>query len=172
MQNIATYENFYPYIVKNPELYIKKNEAVVSLLIELRKRGKGLFLASNSCYDFCNLIMTTAFGPAWKSLFDLCITASGKPGFFGAKVTPFSKLDTSKYLFCGEQAGSPLEIGQTYVNGNYKELEVTFERYLNKKDLKCIYVGDNYLSDCYSVTKLKNWECIAVVEELASNTFC
>ena len=166
MKSLSTHESFYPFIVKDPGLFVRKREGVASLLIALRKKGKGLFLASNSCYDFCDLIMTAAFGSDWQKYFDLCITSTGKPEFFKSATSPFMKLDTTKFLFCGDVVKAPLEIGGEYVKGNYKEVEQTFEAYLGRKSLKFLYMGDHYLNDCYCTQQLPNWETVAIVEEM------
>ena len=37
---------------------------------------------------------------------------------------------------------------------------------MGKKDLKYLFVGDNYNSDCRASAQAPNWESIAVIEEL------
>ena len=166
MQSIATYGTYYPQVVKNPELYIRKRENVNLLLKKLREKGKKLFALTNSHYDYCDLIMSTAFGKDWKQLFDLCITCGKKPNFFKSQIEPFFKVDETAPLFCGEEAKIPLELGKDYLTGNYKDLEKTLEETSGRKGLKYVYLGDNYMSDCYWAAKIENWDSIAVVEEL------
>ncbi len=167
MASLGAYEGFYPSIVKDPGAFVRKRERVAEMLIELKKRGKGLFLATNSCYDFCDLIMTTAYGADWRRLFDICVTNTAKPEFFRSTAAPFLKLDTSKFLFCGEPAKSPLEIGGQYVKGNYKRIEEAFEAHFGRKGLRYLYIGDHYLNDCLCARKVPGWSAVAIVEELS-----
>ncbi len=172
MHEMKTYGGYYPPIASNPSLYIRKRDDVKEILLRLRAKGKKLFLATNSHYDYCDLTMSSAFGPDWRTLFDLCITGAAKPTFFQTTANRFLKADTKKPLFRGEEAKVPLKPGDEYVMGNYKDIETTFESMLGRGSLKYLYVGDNYVSDCYWSGKLKNWDSLAVVEEFASKLWC
>lgn len=166
---MASYGTYYPQVIKNPELYIKKREDVKRLLMKLREKGKKLFILTNSHYDYCDFIMTTSFGKDWRQLFDLCITCAKKPNFFKTETGPFFKADEAAPMFCGEEAKLPLELNRDYITGNYKDLERTFEETLGRKDLKYVYLGDNYMGDCYWTAKIANWDSIAIVEELSDS---
>eukprot|EP00826_Nyctotherus_ovalis_P019377 TRINITY_DN1596_c0_g1_i2.p1 TRINITY_DN1596_c0_g1~~TRINITY_DN1596_c0_g1_i2.p1 ORF type:complete len:364 (-),score=112.70 TRINITY_DN1596_c0_g1_i2:809-1900(-) len=168
MEGIATYGTYYPHVVKSPELYIKRREGVRELLAKLREKGKKLFMLTNSHYDYCDVIMSYAFGKDWKKLFDLCITCGKKPNFFKNQSGAFYRVKETEPLFCGEEAKAPLELNNDYLTGNYKGLEMTFEKALGRTNLKYAYLGDNYMGDCYWTAKLPNWDGIAVVEELSN----
>lgn len=169
MEDIATYGTYYPQVVKSPELYIRRREDVRELLAKLREKGKKLFMLTNSHYDYCNLIMSNAFGKDWRELFDLCITSGKKPVFFKSESSAFYRAKETEPLFCGEEAKAPLELNNDYLAGNYKDLEKTFEKALGRTNLKYAYLGDNYMGDCYWTAKLANWDGIAVVEELSDS---
>lgn len=170
MFSLASYEGFYPEIVKNPTKFIYNRKKVANLLIKLKKQGKFLFLCTNSAYDFCDLIMANAFGKDWKNLFDIIITGAGKPAFFLNETQKFYKFDSTKFLFTGEIV-EKLEIKGEYIKGNYKDLENFFETYLNRNNLKYCFIGDHYLNDCLCTKKLKNWDQIAIVEELSEEIY-
>ena len=47
-----------------------------------------------------------------------------------------------------------------------KVLEKFFENKFERKNLKYLYVGDSLMSDCGSAAKNKNWDSLAIIEEL------
>jgi len=65
--------------------------------MNLRKRGKGIFVCSNSHFEPVDVVMEATIGPDWRELVDIAIGHSEKPSFFKANnETPFHLVDYSK----------------------------------------------------------------------------
>jgi len=171
MLPMREYGNYYTEITKNPHLYIKQRPEIIELLQNLRKKGKKIFLNTNSHYDYSDFTMSTAFGPNWRDYFDIIISCGRKPEFFKSNEQKFKIANIKECMFHGCEAKIPLKEKSEYVLGNYKDLEITFENSLGKTNLKYVYLGDNYVSDCFWPPKLKDWDSIAIIEELASIFF-
>ena len=98
---IETYGNFFPRMCAEPSKYIQKRDDFKELLISLKKKGKFLFLSTNSHVDYCELIMTASIGEDWKDYFDVISAASSKPVFWKdftatpGSPTRFTEVDKS-----------------------------------------------------------------------------
>lgn len=55
---------------------------MVDVLLKLREQGKFIFLATNSYFEYGQLIMETTLGPNWKKCFNMIFAYCGKPDFF------------------------------------------------------------------------------------------
>ena len=45
-------------------------------------------------------------------------------------------------------------------------VENYFKKMLNKKNLKCIFVGDNIIGDCEVPSKLPGWESVFIYDDI------
>jgi len=65
---------------------------LVPVFKQLRKQGKFIFLATNSHWEYMELIMKTTLGEDWRSCFDMVIANALKPVFFKEE-QPFYLVD-------------------------------------------------------------------------------
>jgi hypothetical protein len=59
-----------------------------------------------------------------------------------------------------------LKKNKVLVEGNYKLIEDFFQRDLGKEQVKFLFLGDNFNSDCVHSGKIENWNSVAVYEDL------
>lgn len=171
-EDFSTFGYYFPEIYKHPELYLYKYNCE-ELLDKLRKKGKNLFFATNSNYSYSHYILEHVLGEKYHDYFDLCFYKSCKPGFF---LDP--KQANPKCFFYNDQT----EISCTEMNddiykkisegnkiltgGSYILVEHYFQKMLNKKDLKCVFVGDNIMGDCVVPAKLDDWESVFIFDDI------
>jgi len=79
---ISDFGHFFPEMVKNVSKYIQKRDDFRQILIKLREKGKGIFIATNSHAEYTNMIMTQSIGEDWMSLVDFTSSHCGKPVYF------------------------------------------------------------------------------------------
>ena len=162
---------YFPQINKSPELYLSNNNCQ-ELLIKLKEKGKHLFFATNSNYSYSNFILGKIMGEDYDKYFDLCIYKSSKPDFFKNPNKEGAKcyfLDKSEFN-CNELND---EIYHKIINGNknlsggsHFLVEQFFEKMLNKKDIKYLFVGDNILSDCKAASTLDGWNSLFIYDDI------
>ena len=175
--HVGMFEDFsnlgyiFPQINKFPELYLSNNN-YQTLLINLKEKGKKLFFATNSNYSYSNFILGKTLGSDYDKYFDLCIYKSSKPGFFKSQNKEGAKcyfLDKSEFN-CNELND---EVYHKIINGNknlsggsYVLVEKFYEKMLNKKDIKYLFVGDNILSDCKAASALDGWNSLFIYDDI------
>jgi len=138
------------------------------VLLELREKGKKLFLATNSHSEYTNLIMTVTLGEDWENFFDLICCHTRKPLFFHSQTHPFHPHDSSRLNLKGDAIHShdDLEEGMKYIEGNSYMLTEFFKKVLIKDEVKVAYFGDNYITDTYASSQMPNWHGFAIIEEM------
>jgi 5'-nucleotidase len=144
------------YIVKDPELG--------PALHKLRSGGKKLFVATNSFWDYTQVVMSYLLDgvlpeyPSWDRYFDYIVVGAAKPGFFSEN-RPFMELDDA-----GNDVGPTrdLERGRIYQGGNLLDLE----RSAGISGDRVLYVGDHIYGDILKSKKSSVWRTCMVVEEL------
>lgn len=171
-EDFSTVGYYFPGIFKHPELYIYKYNAE-NILDLLRKKGKRLFFATNSNFSYANYLLSKAMGKDYQNHFDLCFYKSCKPGFFQDPVEAGSKCffyDDKKEISCqvlSEEDFNKIKGGDKILTGgNYNLIESYFKKIMGKNDLKCLFVGDNILSDCEVPAKLDDWESLFIDDEI------
>ncbi|KAH8380574.1 hypothetical protein KR009_011528, partial [Drosophila setifemur] len=150
-----------------PERFILSTDTrVLSWLKELRNCGKKLFLLTGSNVDFANLTATQALGKDWRSHFDFVVTYAKKPGFFTSQ-RPFMRVDVEQLKELPEEAAA-IEAGEVYSQGNWHGLHEAMAKLLNKKpgNAKALYFGDNIVQDVYTPVKHRDFDAVAIAEEL------
>lgn len=150
-----------------PERFILRTDArVLKWLEELRKSGKKLFLLTGSNVDFANLTATQALGKDWRQHFDFVVTYAKKPGFFISQ-RPFMKVDVEKLAELPEEAAE-IKAGEVYSQGNWHQLHAAMARMLHKEPAKAkaLYFGDNIVQDVYTPVKHRDFDAVAIAEEL------
>ncbi|KAM8709986.1 hypothetical protein ACLKA7_016740 [Drosophila subpalustris] len=155
-----------------PQRYVlRSSEKLISWLHELRANGKKLFLLTGSNIDFANLTATQAFGRDWHQLFDFVVTFAKKPGFFTMK-RPFMIVDNEAKRELPDSELSleaNLKSGQVYSQGNWHQLHQAMARLLNKdtSEARALYFGDNIIQDIYTPVKHRDFDAVAIAEELS-----
>ncbi|EDV39505.1 uncharacterized protein Dana_GF10066 [Drosophila ananassae] len=142
------------------------DKRVLQWLNELRKSGKKLFLLTGSNVDFANLTATQALGKDWRSHFDFVVTYAKKPGFFTCQ-RPFMKVDVEKLTEMTWEA-EVIKPGEVYSQGNWHGLHAAMASMLNKEpcEAKALYFGDNIVQDVYTPVKHRDFDAVAIAEEL------
>ncbi|XP_022226689.2 5'-nucleotidase domain-containing protein 1 [Drosophila obscura] len=156
----------------DPQKYVLcTDSSVMDWLSALRKSGKKLFLLTGSNIDFANLTATQALGKDWQQYFDFVVTYAKKPGFFTIQ-RPFLRVDVKglKELANTElpQDAGVLKTGEIYSQGNWHQLHEALAKLLNKEtaQAKALYFGDNIIQDVYTPVKHRDFDAVAIAEEL------
>ncbi|BFF98358.1 5'-nucleotidase domain-containing protein 1 [Drosophila madeirensis] len=154
-----------------PKYVLCTDSCVLEWLSALRKSGKKLFLLTGSNIDFANLTATQALGKDWREYFDFVVTYAKKPGFFTIQ-RPFLQVDVRelKELAHTElpQDAGVLKPGEIYSQGNWHQLHAALAKLLNKEtaQAKALYFGDNIIQDVYTPVKHRDFDAVAIAEEL------
>ena len=172
-EDFSTFGYYFPEIYKHPELYLYTKYNCEELLDKLRKKGKKIFFATNSNYSYSHFILEKVMGENYHNYFDLCFYKSCKPGFFmdPKETNPkcFYYKDQTE-LSCTElnedTYNKILNGNKILTGGSYVLVENYFKKMLNKKELKCVFVGDNIISDCEYPSRLKNWESVFIYDDI------
>lgn len=172
-EDFSTFGYYFPEIYKNPELYLYSKYNCDTLLEKLRQKGKKIFFATNSNYSYSHYILEKVMGENYHNYFDLCFYKSCKPGFFidpkESKPKCYFYKDQTE-LSCTELSDETyskiLNGNKILTGGSYVLVENYFKKMLNKKELKCIFVGDNILGDCEFPSRLKNWESVFIYDDI------
>ena len=159
---------YFPEIAKHPELYFYKYSAR-ELLKQLRKKGKKLFFATNSYKTYAEFVLKHTVGEDYKEYFDLGVWFSKKPMFFEAKPSNpelrcyFEDKTKIPIEEMNDEIYNKIKGGDYLIfEGSYKVVENYFKKALNKKDIKCVYVGDDLFNDCCAPSKLNEWKGIFI----------
>lgn len=103
-------------VAENPAAYVHRDPALVGLLEGLREAGKKVFLATNSLWDYTNVVMTFLIDERvdeeararadWLEHFDVVFTGTAKPGFF-ARANDLFLVDPRTGTLRNTQGGAP-----------------------------------------------------------------
>jgi len=167
---------FFNEFEKNPKKYLLDYSAK-EMLIHLRKKGIKVFFATNSFFEFADVILKTTIGDDYLDYFDLAVYYSQKPTFFysdnkaNAYFPDLSKKDHKGDAVTEENLKEQptfdrLKKEKTIIQGSYHIVEEFFRQTIQKEDLKFIYVGDNLFTDIYHSSSLPNWASIGVLDEI------
>jgi hypothetical protein len=164
--------NYFSSIRENPNKFIYKRLDVRQWLEKLKKSNKKLFLATNSRYDYTNLLTTYAIGDDWQNFFDLIIVDCKKPLFFSnSKEQLFHRvIDTNNIIpVTNEDIIKDLNKNYIYSLGNSEDLHLIMSQISNKNPL-VIYFGDHIKSDINALKRHTNWLAGVIIEELEFDT--
>ncbi|XP_060658513.1 5'-nucleotidase domain-containing protein 1 [Drosophila nasuta] len=155
-----------------PQRYVlQSSRKLLDWLRELRANGKKLFLLTGSNIDFANLTATQALGADWQQQFDFVLTFAKKPGFFTMQ-RPFMAVDADAKREVPNSELSlqaDLKLGEIYSQGNWHQLHQAMAKLLNKEtsEARALYFGDNIIQDVYTPVKHRDFDTVAIVEELS-----
>ena len=83
---------YFPTVRRDAARFVRDRADVARWLASLRAAsGTRTFIVTNSSYDYAQLLLTSAFGAEWRTLFDFCVYDAKKKkprGFFACSLTP------------------------------------------------------------------------------------
>ncbi|KAM9306193.1 5'-nucleotidase, cytosolic II, like 1 isoform 2-T2 [Pholidichthys leucotaenia] len=154
---------------KNLEKYVIRDPNLPMLLSRIKQVAK-VFLATNSDYNYTEIIMTYLLESnieprtpkkEWRSYFDLVVVDTKKPLFFG-EGTVLRQVDTNTgKLRIGTYTGD-LQHGTVYSGGSSDIVCDLLD--VRGKDI--LYVGDHIFGDILKSKKRQGWKTFLVVPEL------
>lgn len=149
---------------KNIKAYIKPDPESVTVLENLKRHEKKLWLITNSDFEYTKLLLDFAVTPYlkenkdWMELFDLVITSAAKPRFFTDKLS-FLSVDLATGSMKNHHG--PIKKG-IYQGGCASQLVKDY----NMTGESILYLGDHIYGDILSLKKTCNWRTALVVEEI------
>jgi len=151
-------------IIAAPERFIDLDPDLPQTLLDLKRAGKKLFLATNSEWHYTRPMMEYVFrdhlnGLPWRDLFDLVIVQARKPTFFEHSEPFFEVTDDHG----GERpARGALQRGVIYRGGNAGAVQA----HLNMDGSEILYVGDHVYADVHVSSRIRRWRTALVLREL------
>jgi len=156
-------------IIAAPERFVALDPDLPQALMDLKRAGKKLFLATNSEWHYTQPMMRYAFGAGlgdaglgddgWRDLFDLVIVEAKKPAFF-ERAAPFfevSEADGSE-----RPAAGALRSGAVYRGGDAEAVQ----RHFGVDGGEILYVGDHVYADVHVSSRIRRWRTALVLREL------
>lgn len=161
-------------VAKRPQDFIKRDEAMVPMLRQLKRSGRKVFLLTNSLWSYTNTVMSYLYGQneegSWMDLFDVIITGSCKPAFLVDgrlqlyRVHPGTGLlENSDGVEEGQTAENFLKAGKCFQGGNYRHLH---DMVGVSNGTHLLYVGDHMFSDVLRSKRTLGWRTMLIVPEL------
>jgi HAD superfamily 5'-nucleotidase-like hydrolase len=160
-------------VARNPSRYIEHDPNFLPCIKKLKEAGKQVFIATNSLWDYTNVVMNHLFGnpqgnldTSWVDLFDLVITGSAKPGFFMTN-NPILGVDLASGLLRNVETfhnGT-----KVFQGGNFRQLHEILKI---QSGSEILYVGDHIYGDILRSKKELGWRTMLVVSELENEIAC
>ncbi|GLI63513.1 hypothetical protein VaNZ11_006498 [Volvox africanus] len=102
-------------VAANPEKFIHRDEHLVHVLQTHRASGRSVFLATNSLYDYTNVVMNFLVSGKtgaqktgeWLQYFDVVMVGCAKPSFFQHRAPLFS-VDVNTGMLKNTDNGAPI----------------------------------------------------------------
>ena len=162
--------SYFPSMRSSIGRYIYRRPEVRHWLERIRQQQRqGLFLVTNSRFDYTELLCRHILGDEWQRLFDFVVVDSKKPAFFVSEpAAPFYPLD-SRSLAADTlhplPSDRPLPPG-LFVHGNARQLTLSL-RAARRDDRPIVFFDDNVQSGAAAIRQhCSEWLAGAVVEEL------
>ncbi|KAF8024326.1 hypothetical protein BT93_F1496 [Corymbia citriodora subsp. variegata] len=178
-------------VAKDPKRYINEDTSIVPLFKMLRDSGRATFLATNSLWDYTNIVMNYLCGPHtsggntscnfdWLQYFDVVITGSAKPSFFHEdNRANLFEVEPESGMLLNTDNGTPMpQVGDTvpklmlqpsnkgcrvFQGGNVGHLHKLLSI---ESSSQVLYVGDHIYGDILRSKKVLGWRTMLVVPEL------
>ncbi len=163
--SVKEYGKFFPEAVNKIADVIYKQDKMLQTLKHLKEKGKILFIASNSHYEYVNILMEHAFGAEWDKLFDFIIVKACKPAFWKNTDKPFYEIDQNNCNKIGP-AVRELRRNEMYSDGSASLLEENIQRISAGHYGRILYFGDNYSTDILAAETIAHWDGVCIMEEL------
>jgi len=181
-------------VAKDPAKYIYRDPALVDIFAGLRRSGKQVFIATNSLWDYTNVVMSFLLedktgdkkDTEWLRHVDVVLTGCAKPGFFSSP-RPLYEVHTATNMLFNTDNGSPLvpidgtpqpqvaahpeAAAEKRADGLSRVFQGGFFTDLHRllgvdRGDEILYVGDHIFGDVVKSKKTLNWRTLLVVPEL------
>jgi HAD superfamily 5'-nucleotidase-like hydrolase len=154
-------------VAQDPQAFLHKDPAFVETLQRLKDSGRKLFIATNSLWDYTQVVMSYLFGHPpgklsndWLDMFDIVITGASKPSFFMSQNALFSvDLQTGMLRNVDGDFGS----NKVFQGGNFRQLHQYLEI---ENGSQVLYVGDHIYGDILRSKRDLGWRTMLVITEL------
>ncbi|MCA2959933.1 MAG: HAD-IG family 5'-nucleotidase [Silvanigrellales bacterium] len=154
-------------VAEDPGRYIHRDPHFVECLQRLKDSGRKLFIATNSLWDYTQVVMNFLFGNEtgvlnddWTSMFDLIITGASKPSFFISQNALYA-VDTATGMLRNVDLGFGSH--KVFQGGNFRQLH----QFLGiENGTQVLYVGDHIYGDILRSKKDLGWRTMLVISEL------
>ncbi|MFO1076299.1 MAG: HAD-IG family 5'-nucleotidase [Planctomycetota bacterium] len=151
-------------IIAAPERFVELDPELPQALLDLKRAGKRLFVATNSEWHYTEPMMRYVFDRflpdgGWRRLFDLVIVQAKKPAFFESD-RAFERVDEASGALV-PHAG-PLAAGHVYKGGNAQLVQDHF----GIDGGEILYVGDHAYADVHVSSRIRRWRTALVLREL------
>ncbi|MCK5945172.1 MAG: HAD-IG family 5'-nucleotidase, partial [Planctomycetes bacterium] len=151
-------------IVAAPERFVDLDPDLPQTLLDLKRAGKRLFLATNSEWHYTRPMMRYLFGDRlgelrWRDLFELVIVQANKPAFF-ERAAPFHEIFDEH----GNERPlqGDLKPGVIYRGGSAEAVQ----QHLGIDGGSILYVGDHVYADVHVSSRIRRWRTALVLREL------
>ncbi|PAV84722.1 hypothetical protein WR25_10143 [Diploscapter pachys] len=148
-------------IMKNPDVYVHKDERAPIFLKQLKESGKRTFLLTNSDWPYTNVMMTYLIGENWRSYFDITVVDARKPKWF-SEGTVFREVDPVTSAFKLGIHSGPFKPTGVYSGGSCD----AFHKMVKCRGKDVLYIGDHIFGDVLRSKKSRGWKTFLVVPEL------
>ncbi len=151
-------------IIDDPARFVDLDDDLAQTLVDLKRAGKKLFLATNSEWHYTRPMMSFLFdgrlgGQSWRELFDLVIVQAKKPAFF-ERTAPFVEVIDDDGNERPLQGG--LKPGVIYRGGDAEAVQ----KYFDMDGGEILYVGDHVYADVHVTSRIRRWRTALVLREL------
>lgn len=151
-------------IIDDPARFVDLDDDLAQTLVDLKRAGKKLFLATNSEWHYTRPMMCFLFdgrlgGQSWRELFDLVIVQAKKPAFF-ERTAPFFEVIDDDGNERPLQGG--LKPGVIYRGGDAEAVQ----KYFDMDGGEILYVGDHVYADVHVTSRIRRWRTALVLREL------
>ena len=155
-------------VARNPDKYILRDPNLVPTLRALSDSGRKLFIATNSYWEYTNVVMNYLFGndtrelnTDWLELFEVVVTGSQKPVFFLNSKSLYEVADLKQFLL--KNVDAMHGHAKVYQGGGVKHLH----SFLGvERGSAVLYVGDHIYGDILRSKKDLGWRTMLIVPEL------
>ena len=151
-------------IINDPARFVDLDDDLAQTLVDLKRAGKKLFLATNSEWHYTRPMMSFLFdgrlgAASWRELFDLVIVQARKPAFFERTAPFFEVVDDEGNERPLQGALKP---GVIYRGGDAESVQ----KHLDMDGGEILYVGDHVYADVHVSSRIRRWRTALVLREL------
>lgn len=151
-------------IINDPARFVDLDDDLAQTLVDLKRAGKKLFLATNSEWHYTRPMMSFLFdgrlgATSWRELFDLVIVQARKPAFF-ERTSPFFEVVDDEGNERPLQGA--LKPGVIYRGGDAESVQ----KHLDMDGSEILYVGDHVYADVHVSSRIRRWRTALVLREL------
>jgi len=163
-------------VSEHPEKFIVSDPGMVAMLKSLKHEGFQIFLATNSEWEYTDVVMNYLCGNVrpeertkeWIDLFDVVFCLAAKPAFLtddrrnllrvNIETGSLSNIDT-----IDANVEQFLDKGKVFQAGSWKHLQTLLN--VSRGD-QILYVGDHMYSDVLRTKRTLGWRTCIVVPEM------